>query len=133
MKTKAQVIKENPQFKSLINAVIRGLHGTDSIQDINNHGIGGGYGEFCYYSDTHKFAMKNRKQIIELLEETAEMMGEDIVEMVSNFGVFRTNKMDNEDKRDLYKYLGGGKCDQGTITNLMAWFGAEEVCRMFED
>ena len=76
--------------------------------------------------------MRNRKQIIELLEQQAEELGEEVVEMVSNFGVFRNSKMDNEDRKDLYKYLGGGRPEQGTITNVMAWYAAEEVARMFD-
>lgn len=129
---KAEVIKENEQYKSLINAVIKQLGGTDSLNDIRNHGMSGGFGGFIYYSETHEFTRKNRKQIVELLEDTANQLGEDIVSMVGNFGVFRTNKMDNDDKKDLYKLLGGGMPEQGTITNLMAWFAAEEVARMFE-
>ena len=132
MKTIKKVIEENPDFKVLINAVINNL-GKDSIQDVNNHGIDGGYYGFIYYSDTHKFAMKYRKLITKMLEETAEQLGEDVVKMVSNFGIFRNSPMDQEDKKDLYKYLGGGRPDQGTITNVMAWFAAEEVCRMFEN
>ena len=77
--------------------------------------------------------MKHRKQIIALLTEQAESLGEEIISMVANFGVFRHSKMNNEDRMDLYKYIGGGKCEQGTITNLMAWFAAEEVCRMFDE
>lgn len=53
--------------------------------------------------------------------------------MVANFGVFRNSPMDNDDRKDLYKYIGGGRPEQGTITNVMAWFALEEVCRMFED
>ena len=82
---------------------------------------------------THDFAMKHRKQIIALLTEQAESLGDEIISMVANFGVFRHSKMNNEDRMDLYKYIGGGKCEQGTITNLMAWFAAEEVCRMFDE
>jgi hypothetical protein len=133
MKTKAQVIKDNSQYKSLINAVIKSLHGTDSIEDINRHGIDGGYGEFVYYADTHKFAIKNQKAIVSMLENMAADMGEDVVKMVEGFGVFRNSPMDADDKKDLYKYLAGVKPQQGAITNVMAWFAAEEVCRMFED
>jgi hypothetical protein len=133
MKTKAQVIRDNNQFKSVINAVIKSLGGTDSVEDINSHGINAGFAGFTYYSDTHQFAIKNRKQIIGMLEYSADQLGEDVVSMVSNFGVFRTSKMDSQDKKDLYIYLGGGKPAQGAITNVMAWFAAEEVCRMFED
>lgn len=133
MKTIKQVIAENPNLKSLINAVIKQLGGTEDIENINGHGIDGGYHEFIYNSDTHEFAMRNRKAIVELLEEQADQLGEEVVAMVSNFGVFRRDRMDNEDRKELYRYIGGGKCEQSTITNLMAWFAAEEICRLFEN
>lgn len=133
MTTKKQVLQNNSDYKTLINAVINSLGGTEYVQDVNNHGISGGFPGFTYYSDTHKFAMRYRKLIVKLLEEQADQLGEEVVSMVSNFGVFRNNPMDNDDRKELYKYLGGGKCEQSTITNLMAWFAAEEVCRMFED
>ncbi len=132
MKSKAEVIRENQEYKSLINAVIANV-GIDSVQDINSHGINCGFNGFIYYSDTHKFAIKHRNAIIKMLEDTADELGEDVVSMVGNFGVFRNSPMDQDDKKDLYKYLGGGKPEQGTITNVMAWFAAEEVCRMFEN
>jgi len=67
-----------------------------------------------------------------MLENQAEEFGEDVVSMVAGFGIFRQNKMDSEDKKDLYRFLGGGKCKETTIPNLMAWYAAEEVARMFE-
>lgn len=124
MISKAQVIKNNPEYKTLINAVI------------NRYGMIGGLPGFVYCSDTHAFAMRYRKLIVKLLEQQADDFGQEVVEMVSNFGYFNKNgksTMDNDDPRELYKYLGGGKCEQSAITNLMAWFAAEEVCRMFED
>jgi hypothetical protein len=130
MKTKKEVITERPEYKTLINAVIANI-GMDSVEDVVNHGIDGGFNGFIYYNDTHNFAMKHRKLIVKLLEEEADELGEDVVKMVSNFGVFRTSPMDNDDKKELYKYLGGGRNQQSTITNLMAWFAAEEVCRWF--
>lgn len=133
MKTKAQVIRDNPNYTKLINAVIRQLGGEQDIEDINWHGIAGGYGGFIYYSDTHKFAMRNRKQIVELLEDMADELGEDVLGMISNFRVFRNSPMDADDRKNLYKYLGGGSPEHGRIKNAMAWFAAEEVCRMFEE
>jgi len=132
MKTKKTVLAENSEFKTLINAVISKV-GLDSVNHINSYGIGGGFCGFVYYSDTHKFAMKHRKLIIWMLESEAGSFGQEVIEMVSNFGVFRTSKMDNEDRKELYRYIGGGKCEQSTITNLMAWYAAETVCRMFEN
>ena len=132
MKTKAQVIKEHPELKTLINAVVNKI-GIRSVRDINRHGIDGGFNGFVYYDETHRFAMKHRKTIIELLYRDAADFNQEIVEMISHFRVFREASMDIDDKKDLYQYLGSGKCEQGTITNLMAWYAAETVCRMFED
>jgi hypothetical protein len=132
MKTLKQVLKENSDYRALINAVISRI-GIESVSDVNNFGINGGFSGFIYYSETHEFAMKYRKYIIPMLEEMADQLGEDVIEMVSCFGVFRNSPIDKEDKRDLYRYLGGSKCDQSQITNVMAWFAAEEVCRMFEE
>ena len=132
MKTKKTVLTENSEYKNLINAVINRI-GMSSVNDVNQYGIDGGFSGFIYYSETHKFAITYRKKIVQLLEETAEMLGEDVVSMVSGFGVFRNSPMDADDKRDLYKYLGGAKPEQGTVTNVLAWFAAEEVCRMFDE
>ena len=131
-KTKKQVLAENESYKTLINAVVRQLGGTDYLSDIRSHGISGGYPGFTYYSDTVKFAGRYRSLIVRLLEELADDLGEDVVSMVSNFGYFRQNTMDAEDKKDLYRFLGGGKCKETTIPNLMAWFAVEEIARMFE-
>ena len=68
-----------------------------------------------------------------MLEEMADQLGEDVVSMVGGFGVFKKSPMDKEDKKDLYRYLAGVNPDQGAITNVMAWFAAEEVCRMFDE
>lgn len=133
MISKVKVTQNNPEYKTLINAVLNNLNGMDDVKNINNYGIDGGYGNFIYYVDTHKFAMRYRKLIVKLLEDLADQLGEEVVTMVSNFGVFGRNGMDNDDRKELYKYLGGGKPEQGTVTNVMAWFAAEEVCRMFDN
>lgn len=121
----------------LIKSVVKQFGGwerfTESAEDVTKHGINGGFGGFIYYSETHNFAIKNRALIVELLEETANQLGEDVVNMVSNFGVFGNSPMHADDKKDLYKYLGGGRPQQGAITNVMAWFAAEEVCRAYSD
>ena len=132
MKTKAQVLRDNPQHAKLIRAVLKRID-KENIPDINRNGIENGYGNFIRYADTHKFAMYYRHAIIVMLEECADDLGEEVVSMVSKFGVFRRNGMDDDDRRDLYLYLGGGKPKYHQIPNLMAWFAAEEVCRMFEN
>lgn len=131
MKTLKQVKQENPHMLKLINAVVKQAGGIETLDGLRS--ADDGYCGFIYYSDTHEFAIKNRKAITELLNETADQLGEDVVSMVCNFGVFRNNKADNQDKKDLYIFLGGGKPAQGTITNVLAWFALEEVARLFND
>jgi hypothetical protein len=132
MLTKTKVIANRAEFKSLINAVISNI-GMDSVKDVNNHGIDGGFNGFIYYTDTVPFAYKHRKAILQLLDEDADSLGQEVVEMVSGFGAFRRIGMDADDKKDLYRYLSGTKCKEVTIPNLMAWYAAETVCRWFED
>ena len=134
MKSKTQVIRENSKYRLLINAVLDRIGYKEYkgiVQDVNNSGAYAGYSGFTYYSETHAFTIRYRKYIIMLLEDTAD--GQSIEEMVAGFGVFSRCKMDLQERRDLYKLLGGGKPSQGTITNVMAWFALEEVCRMFNE
>ena len=130
MKTKKQVIKENKDYKALINAVISRI-GMDAVKDVNMNHIDGVSG-FIDYADTHKFAMRYRKHIIQLLESDVFGMAEKIVPMVAYFRAFK-GKMDSDERKDLYKYLGGGKPDRGFLTNVMAWYAAETVCGWFEE
>lgn len=132
MKTIKQVKAERPEYKTIISAVINRI-GKESVGDVNNHGADSGFSGFIYYNETHSFAMRHRKAIVSMLEQQAEELGEGVVEMVSHFGVFRKSPMDNEDRRELYRYLSGAKCEQSTITNLMAWYALGEVCWMFEE
>ena len=85
---------------------------------------------FTYYSDTHKFALKNQSSINALLEETADQLGEDVFKMVSHFGVFR-NGIDKDEKKDLYKFLGGNKNEKSyesnSVLNVLAWFAVEQL------
>ena len=81
MISKAQVLRDNSSYKTLINAVINNI-GLDSVEDVNSHGINGGFSGFIYYSDTHKFAMRYRKLIVRMLQEMADDLGEEVVKMV---------------------------------------------------
>jgi hypothetical protein len=124
-----------PEFTKIINAVISQVSEVEILQDVMNHGANCGYGGITYYSDTVKFAENkaNRKQIISMLEMQANYLGVEVVEMFSGFGTFRNNPMDNEDKRDLYRYLSETKCQSYTIPNLMCWYACEEVARWIFD
>ena len=126
--TVTECCKQNPAHAKLIRATVKQLGGMDNdlqntMENILSHGIDGGYSGFIYYSDTIKFAQKNQKHIVALLEEQAEQLDQDIISMVKNFGVFRRDKMDNDDKKDLYLFLAGqaGRCKMATIPNLLSF------------
>jgi hypothetical protein len=103
-----------------------------NVSDYQNaqNGISG----FTYYSETHEFSMKQQKAITELLEEQAEDLGEDVINMVSNFGIFRKDPISKEDKKDLYNFLAGNKkITQGPITNVLAWFAVEHLAFLLDN
>lgn len=117
----------------LQNAVLKqiGISLKDFKQNVSDYrDASAGIPGFIYYSDTHKFALKNQSSINELLEETAEQLGEDVFSMVSSFGVFR-NGMDKDEKKDLYKFLGGNKNEKSyecfNVLNVLAWFCVEQL------
>lgn len=86
---------------------------------------------FIYYSNTHKFALKNQKEINYLLDELADEQGIEVVEMVKSFGVFRKNGMDKDELKDLYKFLGGNKnansYETSSVLNVLAWLCVEHL------
>lgn len=95
--------------------------------DVHNYGIDGGYGNFIYYSDTVKFWRNNRKQITDLLLETADMMGEDVLTMIRNFNCLGSGYTIDEIGKCLYGNFSENNPVQ--IYNSFAWFAAEEVVR----
>jgi hypothetical protein len=117
----------------LMNAVLKqvGVTKKEFTQNVTNYqnaqyGISG----FCYYSDTHKFALKNQSLINDLLDELADEQGCEVVEMVKNFGVFK-GKMDKDELKDLYMFLGGNKKESNyntnSVLNVLAWLCVEQL------
>jgi hypothetical protein len=123
----------------LQNAVLKQIGITkkefvNNVSDYQNaqNGISG----FTYYSDTHKFALKNQSLINELLQECAEEQGIEVLEMVLSFGIFR-NGADKDEKNDIYKFLGGNKKESAyssnSVLNVMAWFVVEHLAYLLEE
>lgn len=149
MKTTAQVIEESNIPARLIRAVLRQLNGNakQSLPDIVNHGVDGGFHGFVYYHDTIAFFRRNRKEIVQLVEAMASDLGEDPISMVIGFGClggrdFHTNLKEREKIRAEYQ-AGVGRCLYGgalsdkdeshSVANALAWFAAEEVAKEFAD
>lgn len=150
MKSTAKVIEESNIPPRLVHAVLRQLNGDakDSLEDIANHGVDGGFHGFIYYSDTIAFFKRNRKDIVALVHSMAEELGESPVEMVALFdclggrSVRDAKDSDRDHKRqevtrewtpNVSRCLYGGRLidDDIQVANALAWFAAEEVARAF--
>jgi hypothetical protein len=98
--------------------------------DVTRNGIDGGFGGWIYYVDTVRFYNRNRTAIIEMAIDQAEEFGIDMLEMIQGFGVFRNDPIS---KQDIAKALYGKSDDATTVQNVMAWYVAEEVARLYCD
>ena len=130
MKTKTQVVKDNSEHKMLINAVISRI-GMHSVMDVINHGVDGGFSGFIYYHETCKFYTRHRKAINQWVKDMAEEFGQGAVEFVQSFGCLK----DSDWRDEIGVCLYGGRLSDNTtqVENALAWFAAEEVCRLFDE
>jgi len=118
----------------LVRAVVRQSGGWESFceraPDITNYGMSGGFSGWIYYDETTKFWQKNRTAIVELAENMAREFGIDVLTMVRNFNSIRGEYTESEIGKALY---GRYSDDYITVYNVMSWFAAEEVARLYCD
>ena len=128
--------KESGLTAKITRAVVKQLGYTTisdecqtTLKDIARHGIRGGFGGFIYYSDTHNFYRKNKKQIISMLEDDANDCGNDIIAFVRSSNCIH---IDSDTNKDIYSALYG-RSGQSTITTFLAWYAAEKVAYAFDN
>ena len=119
----------------LIRAVVKQSGGWKNFQeiakDVAEQGADCGFSGWIYYRETMEFFRKNRKIILEHAEEMAQDLGEPMLSMIQDFGIFRTAPIKTE---DLAKALYAGKGPEvATVYNVMSWFALEEVARAYVD
>lgn len=119
--------------KELIKAVLNqiGISKKEFKENVSDYfNAANGVSGFIYYGNTHKFALDNQESINELLDELSDEQGVDVIEMVQNFGIFK-GKMDKEEKKDLYKFLGGNNdieaYETNSVLNVLAWLCVEQL------
>lgn len=98
-------------------------------QNVCNYGANSGFSGFIYYSDTMKFYHKNKTKILDLVADMAENMGETPVNFVKSFNCLKSS---TEEEIAITLYGKPSQHDQ-TVSNALAWFALEEVCRAIAD
>ncbi len=119
--------------KKIINAVAKQMGGMVELKehasDICNYGASGGFCGFTYYTDTVKFATRNNVLIMELLNNCADEMGVNSLELLNGFVCFRDMK-----EHEIFDGLmNKNSDDRTTIYNGLAWFALEEVARYINE
>ena len=149
-----KVAKERPEYSNLIYNVVDNLGGDEElygpVEGIVEHGIDGGFGNFVYYSDTVAFAKDNMDDIMKLLDEYSDQLGESVVDIVASFNCLKN--YDDIKKGEIADILGiddyfdedyyyeeslddedneedENSENETVILNALAWFAGEEVCR----
>lgn len=120
----------------IVDAVLTQLTGSYRITkeakgilaDVANHGADAGFPGFTYYTDTVEFFDKNRMQIIEMLNEYADSVGECPIEVVAGFKCIR-----DYPKTEILAILAGADDKDAQVKNGLAWFALEEVARFVTD
>ena len=134
MELLSTVYQEHPEYKVLINAVISRI-GLNSIESVNKGGIDSGFSRFIYHTDTYKFSMLYRRFIIKLLNEEFKELGyHSRIIMIADFRVFKKASMTWNEEMNCVDYLNGAQfIYNDRVTNVLAWYAAETVCRWFEN
>ena len=92
-------------------------------------GAAAGFGGFVYYSETVAFWRAHRSKIYALMEEEADGLGENVLQMVCNF-----NGLKDYETEEIARALFGNYNDEyDQIYNVFAWFALEEVANRYAD
>ena len=100
----------------------------ETLQDVSNHGAGGGFGGFIYYGETVDFTRRNRAEIMTQLKEDADSFGSSVSDMVCNFNCFKGY---SEDEILVALYSGTGD-NVTTVYNGLAWYALESVASQLD-
>ncbi|QDP66517.1 MAG: hypothetical protein Tp1111DCM1126091_23 [Prokaryotic dsDNA virus sp.] len=119
---------------TLIRSVVRQCAPWDEFreiaQDVTSHGADSGFSGFIYYHETIDFTKRNRKYIIELLEEQSADFGiVSIYQFISEFNCLSRNYTPTEIAESFYRDNDA----RIAVFNALAWYALEEVSRAVVD
>ena len=97
----------------------------ETLSDVNRGGADAGWSGFIYYKDTCEFYEDNQSEIVKLVEEMAESLGESAIKLVQGFRCLGSDYTEKEIAKTLYT-----EEHDETIANALAWFALEEIARL---
>jgi hypothetical protein len=101
----------------------------ETLQDVANHGAGGGFSGFTYYGETVDFTRRNRAEIMTQLKEDADSFGSSVSDMVCAFNCFKGYEAD-----EILSALYGGRGDSvRAVYNGLAWYALETVAHQLDE
>lgn len=117
----------------LVRAVVRQIGGwasfKESASDVANHGADGGFSGFIYYTETVKFAKRQRASILEMAKEQASDFGTEVYAMIANFGC-----LGEYSATDVAEAIHNPRSTNGQqVLNALAWYALEETARAYDD
>jgi hypothetical protein len=93
--------------RKLVKAVLDNLSddpddALQSLKDVAEHGVEGGFPGFTYYTDTVEFYKRNKMAIVKLLQQEADDSGQDPVQMVRRMNCVGDDYSPSEISKVLY-------------------------------
>lgn len=132
MKTMRDFTMQSHLPAELIRAVVRQAGGWKSFQemapDVTNHGADGGFSGFIYYTDTVKFAQRNKGTILDACRQMADDIGEPVYRMIGGFNCLKITE--GEAAEAIHNPRSE---DRTNVLNALSWFALEWVCRSYVD
>ena len=106
-----------------------------TLKDVLQYGIDGGFTGFIYYSETCAFFDDNKNLILSELEEETNMLGEDMLTMISNFNCLTDNnrKPQYTATEIMNAIYNADDENETTIKNALSWAAAEMVAWQLEE
>lgn len=136
LKTIRQFAEESHIDGSLIRAVVRQAGGWESFremaQDVANYGAAGGFHGFIYYTDTVRFAEKNKFALNNLARSMADDLGEPVgYSLIAGFNCLKDLGLNGDTVADAM--MDPDHEDHTQVMNALAWFALEEVSHSYVD
>ena len=134
--TLKELINNSNMSAKLVKATVKQFGGINVVkqvcQDISNHGINSGFDGFIYNTDIVKFSQRNKKRILDAIQNQAKELGyRDGFHAMMEFKCLREIDIDCFELTHALSHENHEM--HTTIMKALAWFVGEELCRTASD